>query len=153
MRLLLDAGILGRLCHPRKHLNDPVSVRLEEFIAAGVAERRVYIPAVTDYELRRKLLHLIGKGQSTLQSLERLDQLSVRFDYLPVDLETWQEAAHLWSVARSDGFSTSPPEALDCDVILAAQAKLVSGTVVTTNQKHLERFVPTIDWTEIPTTV
>lgn len=152
MRLLFDAGILGRLCHPRKHLNDPVSICLEEFIAAGVAERRILIPAVTDYELRRKLLHLIGKGQSTVQSLHRLDQLSVRFDYLPVDLEIWQEAALLWSIARSDGFSTSPPEALDCDVILAAQAKLISGTVVTTNQKHLERFVPTIDWTEIPTT-
>lgn len=152
MRLLLDAGVLGRLCHPRKHLNDPVSIRLEEFVAAGVAERRVYIPAVTDYELRRKLLHLIGKGQSTVASIERLDQLAVRFDYLPVDLDTWHEAAQLWSDARAKGLSTTSPEALDCDVILAAQAKLVDGTVVTNNQRHLSRFVPTIDWTEIPTT-
>jgi hypothetical protein len=34
----------------------------------------------------------------------------------------------------------------------AAQAHQVGGTVVTTNRKHLSQFVPTIDWTEIPTT-
>jgi hypothetical protein len=39
--------------------------------------------------------------------------------------------------------------ALDGDVILAAQAILVSGTVITSNRKHLSQFVPTKDWSEL----
>lgn len=39
--------------------------------------------------------------------------------------------------------------ALDIDVILAAQALAVGGTVVTTNPRHLERFVAAKAWEEL----
>ena len=62
-----------------------------------------------------------------------------------------RRAAELWAEARAEGFSAAHERALDGDVILAAQALSVSGRVVTRNRKHLSRFVPAMDWTEIAT--
>jgi len=44
---------------------------------------------------------------------------------------------------------TASPDALDGDVILAAQALDVSGIVITYNRKHLSRFVETQGWEEV----
>ena len=44
---------------------------------------------------------------------------------------------------------TAPEQALDGDVILVAQALEVEGTIVTTNRKHLVRYVDVKDWNEI----
>ncbi len=55
-------------------------------------------------------------------------------------------AAELWADARGHGESTAAEEALDGDVILAAQAQRTSGAVITTNTKHLSRFVDSYDW-------
>lgn len=56
-----------------------------------------------------------------------------------------------WMAALAWNYDANAIEAcLDSDVILAAQAKQGGVTVVTTNRKHLSRFVPTIEWTEIP---
>jgi hypothetical protein len=52
----------------------------------------------------------------------------------------------LWAEARLQGLP------LDGDVILAAQAVAVNGTIVTANRKHLSRFVPAKEWTEISLT-
>lgn len=55
-------------------------------------------------------------------------------------------AAQLWAEARLSGLPTASSSSLDGDVILAAQAKELNGIVLTTNQKHLSRFVPVADW-------
>jgi predicted nucleic acid-binding protein len=60
-----------------------------------------------------------------------------------------RRAASLWADARHRGLPTAPPDALDSDVILAAQAMEVGGTIVTTNPKHLARFVPAMSWEEL----
>jgi predicted nucleic acid-binding protein len=117
---------------------------------SGDEETQVYLPEIADYELRRKLLHLIDKGQATQKSIERLDDLGKLLDYLPLDTETMRRGAQLWAEARSRGQPTAADQALDGDVIVAAQAILVGATVVTTDRKHLSRFVPAKEWAETP---
>jgi hypothetical protein len=64
-------------------------------------------------------------------------------------------AATLWAWARTEGIPTAHDQALDCDVILAAQAQMAARDtgdeviVVTTNLGHLERFVTAMRWDAI----
>jgi predicted nucleic acid-binding protein len=71
-------------------------------------------------------------------------------DYLPLDTSMMRRAAELWARARNMGLPTAPPEALDGDVILAAQAERVAAVVATTNVGHLARFVSADHWRNIP---
>lgn len=65
------------------------------------------------------------------------------------------KAAELWATARKGGYPTAaPPDALDADVILAAQALLVANEgneviIATTNVGHLSRFVNAREWQDI----
>ncbi|HET9227407.1 MAG TPA: hypothetical protein VFR31_12120 [Thermoanaerobaculia bacterium] len=108
----------------------------------------VSIPEITDYELRRKLLHLARykNAKQARISLEKLDELSLLADYLPLHTDVIHLAADLWATARGTGQKTADDKALDIDVILAAQVLDCGGQVVTTNRKHLQRFVPIFDW-------
>ena len=148
MRVLRDTGVLGQLCHPKDIQSRPLASWL-----AGILDRRewdVIIPEIADYELRRKLLHLARvSGQSTSKSMIRLDRLTETLTYLPLGTETMRKAADLWAEARATGAPTAPPDALDGDVLLAAQALLVSGLVVTKNRKHLSRYVAVSTWEDL----
>ena len=148
-QILLDTGILGRLCHPRREQNQPVTHWLLKILNEPTSDVRVILPEIADYELRRKLLHLIGKGQSSNKSIDRLDSLGRLLDYLPLDTEVMHHAAELWAQCRRRGWPLSSEQALDGDVILAAQAQLVEGTIATTNRKHLDILVPAKTWEEI----
>ena len=58
--------------------------------------------------------------------------------------------------ARNEGYATADDSALDCDVILAAQALLVAEDgfeviVATRNVGHLGRFVDAREWETITT--
>jgi hypothetical protein len=64
------------------------------------------------------------------------------------------KAAELWAQARIEGYPTAHSEAIDGDVVLAAQAILVQQqnhivTIATTNVNHLSRFTPAKTWEEI----
>ena len=64
------------------------------------------------------------------------------------------KAAELWGQARNQGYPTAAIEALDGDVILAAQAIILRSqgydvTIVTTNVAHISRFTPAKIWQEI----
>jgi predicted nucleic acid-binding protein len=146
---LLDTGLLGQLCHPATAQYSPVAAWLARLLATSNSQTQVILPEICDYELRRQLFHLIAKRQADPRSLQRLDDLGKLIDYLPVDSDTLRKAAELWSQSRLRGRPTAPDAALDGDVILAAQAILVSGTVITSNRKHLSQFVPTKDWSEL----
>ena len=57
-----------------------------------------------------------------------------------------------WTASCTDGSKGRPTagdERLDADVILAAQALSVGGTVATTNIKHLSHYVPVEDWSNL----
>ncbi len=148
MNLLLDTGILGQLCHPSKQTNRSVTDWVEAILTSD-SDDRVFLPELCDYELRRKLLHLIRKGQSSPRSIQRLDELCELLEYLPLDTATLRKAAEFWSDARLRGNPTAADMSLDGDVILAAQAAMINGTIVTTNRNHLSQFVPARDRSEI----
>jgi predicted nucleic acid-binding protein len=149
MNLVLDTGVLGQLCH----LKPPENFRVSQWLSSLLDRERelvhVFIPEIADYELRRKLLHLIPKKQASPRSLQRLDRLESELEYLALDTATMKHAAELWAISRQQGHPTADIKALDGDVILAAQALSVDGVVVTSNRNHLERFVPTKPWSEL----
>ena len=108
---------------------------------------RVILPEITDYEVRRELVRL-----NAFSSVQRLDTLATRIEYLPVTTAAMRLAAELWAQGRQSGQPTADPKELDGDVILAAQTLLLgeAGSVVaTTNVGHLSRFVPAKLWSEI----
>ena len=74
MNLMLDTGILGQLCHPKNLENKAICEWFQ--ILLKKAEATVYLPELADYELRRKLLHLISKKQAEARSIDRLDALA-----------------------------------------------------------------------------
>jgi predicted nucleic acid-binding protein len=149
MRLVLDTGVLGQLCHPQGVKNRPVVEWLVRLIRQLDTPVRVFIPEIADYELRRKLIHLIKKNQASYRSIERLDALERLLDYLPLDTEIMHQAAELWAAARQHGVPTASSESLDGDVILAAQTRSIDGVIITSNRKHLSWFVSTKDWADV----
>jgi hypothetical protein len=63
-------------------------------------------------------------------------------------------AASLWAEARQTGQPTADHKALDGDVILSAQARLLcdkttEAIIATTNVAHLSRFITALDWQSI----
>lgn len=149
MKLILDTSLLGRLCHPTQLKNRPFVAWLNSLMRSDDTETDVFVPEVCDYELRRKLLHLISKGQTTARSIDILDELAATFCYLPLDTPTMRRAAELWSELRSHGVPTASDAELDGDVILAAQAESVGAIIVTENKKHLIRLGDARTWDEL----
>jgi toxin FitB len=140
VKLLLDTGVLGQICHPRKHAD------VRAWFRSAVQEHAFLVSELADYELRRELLRL-----GAVRSLSRLDELTRELPYVPITTATWRRAAALWAVARNAGNITAPPEALDGDVLVAAQALEEGAIVLTTNTKHFESLsVKTVDRAAIP---
>ena len=133
---VLDTGPLGRLTHPAR--NPKIVVWLERQLAEGIS---VIIPEIADYELRRSLLL-----ENLERSIARLDKLKTLLVYLPITTSVMLRAAELWAEARRRGRPTADPQALDGDVILAAQTLSIGGRVATENTGHLSLFVEAADW-------
>ena len=148
MRLVfLDTGTLGMVANPR---GSPRALRCQQWarnlLAAGV---RVFVPKICDDEELRKLIHA-----GSMSRLARLDRLKIGFDYAPITTDVMLRAAELWATARCAGLPTTPPDALEGDVILAAQVIFSAGvgdiaTVSTENVGHLARFVAAQSWDKI----
>ncbi len=103
-----------------------------------------YVSEVADYEVRRELLRLIRARQLPPSRLNRLDQLAVLCGYLAVSPAMWKRAADLWAEARQQGIPSAGPDSLDADVLIAAQALEVGGTVATNNPGHIGRWVAVV---------
>jgi toxin FitB len=145
--ILLDAGPLGLVTHPRIEQNREAALWLRGLLNAGIP---VLVPEISDYEIRRELLRV-----DRTRSLSRLDQLARDLGYLPITTEVMRLAARFWADARKQGQPTASDESLDADVILAAQATILNEdtdadvVVATTNPRHLSRFVNARAWKEI----
>jgi hypothetical protein len=66
-------------------------------------------------------------------------------------MAVWRRAAALWAEARNHGYPTAVDAALDCVILLAAQARLAAAegyfvVVATTNVMHLAYFCPAVRW-------
>jgi predicted nucleic acid-binding protein len=147
MRVLVDSCVLGELCHPKK--NRKTAEWFETILNTRFDQIALVVPEIADYELRRELLRGLAKQQIDQRSIDRLDELAALLDYQPLTTDALRDAAQLWADARNAGHPTASNDALDGDVILAAQAREVAGTVVTNNTKHLSLFVDAKHWTEI----
>jgi len=108
-------------------------------------------PAISYYEALRELERLHATGQ-----IARLRAFchTVPNRYLSLTDEDLELAAKLWGRARNAGTPTARADALDGDVILAAQALSLRVpaqdlVVATTNVAHLSLFVPAGLWTDI----
>ena len=147
--VLLDAGPLSLATNPKgSDESRRCKAWLAELVAAGV---QIMVPEGADYEVRRELIRAGRRG-----GLDRLDNLARKAGFLPVTTAVWRRAAELWAQARNEGYATADDSALDCDVILAAQALLVAEDgfeviVATRNVGHLGRFVDAREWETITT--
>lgn len=134
-----------------KNASIPLVVQCKQWLAglqtAGV---RIIVPELADYEARREMLRKNATAQ-----LAELDALIERTEYLPITTDAMREASRLWAVARQGGYATASPDALDGDVIIAAQALLYARTrglsadeytVATGNAAHLSHYAPAGDW-------
>ncbi|MGD0389251.1 MAG: PIN domain-containing protein [Tepidisphaeraceae bacterium] len=147
--IALDAGPLGLLTH-RKDNKEAEACRkwLASHIAAG---SQIVVPAIADYEVRRELIRA-GKSRG----ISRLDEFlrATPDRYLPPTADAFQKAAELWAKVRKEGQPTAGHEALDADVLLAAQlltSKFARERLVvaTTNPKHIARFLDAREWQSI----
>ena len=145
----LDAGPLGLVTNPKR---SPESVACAQWLQALVATgSRVVLPEIADYEVRRELLR--GNRAAGLQ---RLDALVALVEYVPLTTAAMRQAAAFWAEgaeARQRGRPTADDQALDGDVILAAQVATLessNGVVATTNVGHLSRYVQAALWRDIP---
>ncbi|MSP61999.1 MAG: type II toxin-antitoxin system VapC family toxin [Myxococcales bacterium] len=109
VRLLLDTNVLGKICHPRKHMDARV------WLPNAAAKHELLLSQVADYELRRELLRIGSR-----RSLSRLDELTRELRYVPVTTATWRDAARLWAFLRRTGKATAGERELDGDVLLAS---------------------------------
>lgn len=142
MIVLLDAGPLGMVSNPNASATNKECYQwMESLVVGGV---RVFVPEIADYEVRRELLRA-----NKAKGVARLNIIKSSVGYLPITTSVMLRAAELWAQARRSGMPTADPKALDCDVILAAQALEVSGIVATENVGHLSRFVDARPWRDI----
>ena len=145
--IVLDSGPLGMVTNPKaKGIPLACQLWLKTLLRRG---ERVAIPEIADYEVRRELLRA-----ALLRSLHRLDNLKQTLEYIPIQTETMLLAANLWAEARQTGQPTADAKALDGDVILSAQVRLLcddttEAIVATTNVAHLSRFITAFDWQSI----
>ena len=144
--ILLDSGPLGMISNPKSNYCQDCKQWFNDLLSRG---QDIILPEIADYEIRRELIRA-GKTAG----IRRLDQLKYLMVYCPITTETMLLAAELWAQARQAGTPTADPKALDGDVILAAQAKLleteeIQVTIATTNVGHLSQFVDAREWQQI----
>ena len=149
--IFLDSGPLGLVTNPNK-ANADAKACAEWLILCLSAGARVCVPEICDYEVRRELIRA-----NKANGLARLDQLKQQIEYVPLTTQMMLKAAEFWATARNSHQPTASGEALDADVILAAQAALSvqigeEVVIATTNVGHLERFVSAKQWKDIPAT-
>ena len=142
----MDSGPIGEVTHPRAESREPIREWLASLLDAGASAA---LPEIVDYEHRRKLLHLGATRQ-----VQRLDEFGEIFGYEPLSTRAMRRASELWAKARRRGTPTAPDDAIDVDVILAAQAQILEEdghdvVVATTNPRHLTLFVDARPWSEI----
>jgi predicted nucleic acid-binding protein len=114
--LVLDTGDLGLACHkPGNPEAGDFRVWMFREWADGAM---IVIPEMADYEIRRSLL-LSGPSEA----VGRLDELHRHpARNLPINTAAMRIAAGLWAQARREGRPTAGDQAIDGDVIVAAQA-------------------------------
>ena len=153
MIVLIDSGVLGKLCNPNSSAEvETAREKLYSLLAKGVY---IVSSQICDYEVRRSLILNSLKGLSS-EGIDNLNKLAEFIEFLPVSNAVLQEAASLWAEARIQGVPTADDKSLDADIIICAQYKMLEQeypgryiVIATTNVKHLSRFVEAKQWQAI----
>lgn len=150
MLVMLDTKPLGMITHPKAKISKDITMWL---ISLRRAKVEVKVPEICDYELRRELIRI-----KSLTSIAKLNELNSAIGYVPLYTQTVRLAAQFWADLRNKGLSTADDQALDGDVILAAQAMIESSRpenkgkriiIATDNIKHLNRLAVAENWENI----
>ncbi len=149
MVIVLDTTPLGLVT---QRLGLPVADACRQWVLDLItAGHRVIVPEVADYEVRRELVRAAKTA-----GIRRLDEFNAAAPdrYLPITTEAMRLAADLWAQARNAGVATADAQALDGDVILAAQSLslgLPSAEIIVAskNVRHLSRFIAADLWENI----
>ncbi len=88
--ILLDAGPLGMISHPRADRNRDILEWVTLMMQQG---NQIKVPEISDYEVRRELL----RSDRTL-GLRRLDLLRTQLGFLPITSDAMLKAAELWAM-------------------------------------------------------
>lgn len=153
MIVLIDSGVLGKLCNPNSSPEvEAARERLYTLLAKGVY---IVSSQICDYEVRRSLILNSLRGFSS-EGIDNLNKLSEFIDFLPVNNTVLLKASKLWAEARIQGIPTADDKSLDADIIICAQYKVLEQeypgryiVIATTNIKHLSRFTEAKEWQEI----
>lgn len=152
--VLLDSSPLGHITHPNANEKaDECKQWLARLLAEGHA---VVVPEIVYYELRRELRRTeLRRGQPS-PGLANLEAFTMEAGLVPITSPVMRLASDLWAEVRHTHQAGTPDLALDADMILCAQARLVSpvswdaegATVViaTENVRHLEHFADARHW-------
>lgn len=146
MIVILDSGVLDLLSSPIRDISQAEETEIYQctewlysLLAKGVY---VVTSEISDYEVRRKFIHIKSKGLATLNNLKEL------VDFLPVSTEVLKKAAEFWAEARQNHIPTADDKNIDADMIISAQWSILSQKnpgrgvfVATKNLKHLQIFV------------
>lgn len=147
LTVLLDAGPHGMVTNPK---SSSETEECKDWLASLVFRgAEVAIPEIVDYEVRRELLRA-GK----IKGLARLDALKTLLGCIPITTPVMLKAAEFWAAARKLGKQSAHDASLDADMILAAQAAVLSGdgseaVIATTNVRHLGLFAVARMWRNI----
>ena len=150
--IVLDTSPLGLLTQRPNHVGgETCCTWYAGLIQIGC---HFFVPEIADFELRRELLR-----HANTNAITRLDVFNAAIPerYLPLTTPHVHLAAALWAQARNQGKTTAPPDALDGDTLIAAQANLLnpaafglSATVVATaNFGHLSALTTAALWNDI----
>lgn len=143
--IVLDTGPIGLVTNPKL---SPHGIACNQWLQSHLkAGKRVIVPEIADYEVRRELLRANKR-----KGLTRLDNLCQGLDYLPITTASMRQAAVLWAQARQQGQPTAGDKTIDGDMILIAQALTCSDSdvvIATTNVGHLSRFIAADLWQNI----
>jgi predicted nucleic acid-binding protein len=152
--IILDSGPLSNsvvpLVKPRQTPSPSQICRLwlSDCEKAGAT---LIVPAIAYYETLREL-----ECRQATAKLARLKAFSFLLPdrFVPLTTAHLEDAAGMWGSARRHGRPTASDDALDADVILAAQAlslglRFSDFIIATTNPGHLSQFVPCDMWSNI----
>lgn len=138
--VVLDSSPVGRIVHPSKFRD--ITAWFRDVVVSG---RRVVLPEIIDYEVRRGLLRIPSTRQ-----LQNLDSIKQGVYYDPLTTEVMMDAADVWAEARNMDRPFTSDDRLDGDAIFVAQARGLgdrrSVTAITENEKHLTPFLTVSRW-------
>jgi len=127
---LLDTNILSPVLK-RSQEGHAFNDRLRGILAQNAI---VLISPIVYYEILRGLHKIQAKNQIAF-----FEDLTGSFQWRDFTKRTWETAAELWAMCVRKGTMTGVGgRGLDCDVLIAAQAREHNAIVVTRNVRHFE---------------